>query len=179
MCFTFYLFFTNIIKSLYNTCLYHLLNIHLNEQSRILKEYKLLPFKYRIFFRFAMFSYKIMNRHILHNFCDDLVQIENCKNLRNDTRRLFETPTWKLVVGAKRLSVCLPELINKVLRLSYVNTNLNEFKNCKSFLSFCKLSKKYDKNSFINMIIYILIHFLFTYLGNYIYFFKFKQTITI
>jgi hypothetical protein len=114
---------------LYNTCLYHLLNIHLNEQSRILKEYKLLPFKYRIFFRFAMFSYKIMNRHILHNFCDDLVQIENCKNLRNDTRRLFETPTWKLVVGAKRLSVCLPELINKVLRLSYVNTNLNEFKN--------------------------------------------------
>ena len=121
------------INRLYNSCLFNLLRIDLHdkpleEQARVLTDYNLMPFKYRLFYRFSIFSYKIINRFILHNINDELVQLDNSKNLRDATRNLYYVPSCRTMMGAKRISVCLPQLINKVMRSSF-NLNFCDFKN--------------------------------------------------
>ena len=121
------------INKLYNSCLFNLLRIDLHdktfaEQTLVLKDYNLMPFKYRIFFRFSIFSYKIINHFILRNIYDELVLLDNCKNLRDSTRNLYYVPSCRSKMGSKRITVCLPQLINKVIRSSY-NLNFFDFKN--------------------------------------------------
>lgn len=62
----------NKLSSFYNTCVYVLLKIKLrhltvSEQQMQLSLFNLFPFKYRLFYRFSIFSYKIMNGIILKN----------------------------------------------------------------------------------------------------------------
>ena len=57
----------NKLYKLYNLCLYILLRLELNHLSvethqDILKPLNTMPFKYRLFYWFSLFSHKILNK---------------------------------------------------------------------------------------------------------------------
>ena len=63
----------NQICKLFNFCIFKLFNLKLNslsieEQSSLLSSFNILPLKLRIFYRFTIFCYKILNRKILNSF---------------------------------------------------------------------------------------------------------------
>ena len=103
-----------------------------------------MPYCYRIFKRFAFFAFKIISKKILKNFQNKLVLSENEQSTRDLTRNIYYVPLCKSKSGQKSLSVSLPSLVNKVLRLSFnlslqdftkfINLNFanlfNKFKNC-------------------------------------------------
>jgi hypothetical protein len=54
----------------------------IDEQYFILKPLNILPYKYRILFRFSPFCFKILNNIILKDFFSDLKPNLNVKNTR-------------------------------------------------------------------------------------------------
>ena len=84
----------NKINKIYNICLKLLLNVKLNrllikDQLILLKLFSLLPFQYRSFYRFSLFSYKILNRQILFNFSDRLSFKDNIHCTRESARNIY------------------------------------------------------------------------------------------
>jgi hypothetical protein len=147
------LYFSNTllenIKGLYNNCLFHLLDLDfrgksIDEQYVILKPLNLLPYKYRILFRFSTFCFKILNNIILKDFFSDLKPNLNVKNTRCMTRNLFNVPRSLTLKSGKRQSIYLPQLVNKIIRYSH---NL-EFKDFKQYILFniSDLYLKFDLN---------------------------------
>jgi hypothetical protein len=152
-CSSLFLYFSNTllenIKGLYNNCLFHLLDLDfrgksIDEQYVILKPLNLLPYKYRILFRFSTFCFKILNNIILKDFFSDLKPNLNVKNTRCMTRNLFNVPRSLTLKSGKRLSIYLPQLVNKIIRYSH---NL-EFKDFKHYILFniSDLYLKFDLN---------------------------------
>lgn len=136
-CFSLFIYMCNTLinklTKLFNSCLWHLLKINLhdveqNKQLDILKPYFLLPFKYRLFFRFCLFSYKILNKQILNNILNSLKLNENPCNLREFGRDIYCVPFSGTNKGNKRISIYLTKLVNKILRNSF-NLNLIDFEN--------------------------------------------------
>jgi hypothetical protein len=100
-CSSLFIYFSNTllenIKWLYKNCLFHLLDLDFrgkpkNEQYAILKPLNLLPYKYRILFRFSTFCFKILNKIILKDFFSDLKLNLNVKNTRCKTRNIINVP---------------------------------------------------------------------------------------
>ena len=136
-CFSLFIYMCNTLinklNNLFNSCLWHLLKINLrgvenSEHLIILKPYFLLPFKYRLFFRFCLFSYKILNNQILNNILISLKLKENPCNLRDFNRDIYCVPFSGTNKGNKRISIYLTKLVNKVLGNSF-KSNLINFKN--------------------------------------------------
>ncbi len=93
----------------------------------ILKPLNFLPYKY--FFVFLHFVLKILNKVILKDFFSDLKPNLNVKNTRCKTRNIFNDPRSLTVKSDKRLSIYLPQLVNKVIRYSHYL----EFKDFKQY----------------------------------------------
>ena len=91
-----------------------------------------MPYKYRILFRFSTFCFKILNKIILKDFFSDLKLNLNVKNTRYKTRNIFNVPRSLTVKSGKRLSIYLPQLVNKVIRYSHYL----EFKDFKQYILF-------------------------------------------
>ena len=121
-------FLVNKLNKLYNLCLYILLRLELNyltveSQQELLEPLNLMPFKYRLFYRFSLFSHKILNKHFLLNISDLLKPIVKTYSTREKNTNLFEIPLILSKSGAKRISIVLSMMVNKVLRNS---TNLSK-----------------------------------------------------
>jgi hypothetical protein len=133
------------ISRLYNYCIFILLKIKLaflsdSDQYIILKQFNLFPYKYRLFYRFCTFSYKIIKQISLLNIFNKLVHKTYTKSFRLSTLQVYELPTCKTKSGQKRLSYFLPKFVNLILKNAY-NLNLIDFQ--QSILSninilFCK-----------------------------------------
>ena len=87
----------NSLASFYNTCLFILLKIKikhldLEEQQKALCKLNLFPFKYRIFYRFCLFSYKILRGKIMKNINSNLVRSDVTYELRENTRNILDVP---------------------------------------------------------------------------------------
>ena len=136
-CASLFIYFNNTIinklESLYNRCLSILLNININdksfqEQHSFLKSFNLMPFKFRLFYRFSLFTHKILNNHILHNIFSLLTPTSKAThNLRDSSRNIFQESKVATKDGSKRISYILALFVNKVLRHSF-NLNSKDFK---------------------------------------------------
>ena len=113
------------------------------QQQEQLIKYNIFPFKYRLFYRFCLFSRKILKGQILAKIHDKLAISHNLHDLRKSSKNILEVPFARSKRGAPRISIVLPKLVNNVLRNIY-NHDLSIFKELifvninKYFLSFCK-----------------------------------------
>jgi len=119
----------NKIMRIYNNCLRLLFKIDLRDideinQLSLLSTYNLLPFKCRLFYRFSIFSYKIIHKSIMSGFQLTL----NSHDYLTRNHNIYVVPESNSALCAKRLSVFLPKLVNYVLRLS-INHCFKDFKN--------------------------------------------------
>jgi hypothetical protein len=156
-CASLFIYFNNTIinklESLYNRCLSILLNININdksfqEQHSFLKSFNLMPFKFRLFYRFSLFTHKILNNHILHNIFSLLTPTSKAThNLRDSSRNIFQESKVSTKDGSKRISYILALFVNKVLRHSF-NLNSKDFKLFVLENSFSKVNL-FSKFSFI------------------------------
>ena len=117
----------------YNSCLFNLLKIDLHaksieEQIVILSPLNIMPFYCRLFYRLALFSYKILNNQILPSIKQGLIHVAGNLKLRENGRNLFVEPFCKTRKHDKRISVFLPRFCNKILRNSW-NLGLTDYKN--------------------------------------------------
>ena len=115
----------------FNTCIYllfkiNLKNLEIKEQMDLLQPFSILPLELRLFHRFCLFSYKIVNKQILKNFLESLLIKENNYNLRKNTQSIFNVATCTSNKGNRRLSIYLPKLFNLVLKESF-NPKLKDF----------------------------------------------------
>ena len=118
-----------------------------------LAELKLFPFRIRLFFRLNVFCYKILNHQILPIFFDKLEFIPQSLTRFKKANELVKVPFEGTKHGLARLSIFLPNFVNKVMLSSY-NHNFNDFKN--SLLA--NIFLLYEKFFFL---IFILINSLF------------------
>ena len=134
------------LEKLYNYCLFKLCNIKLSvksyktfipldlqAQSNLLKDFNLMPFRYRLFYRLSLFSYKILNRQILLNIFSS-IQFHDTETLERQRKQHFSlcaTPNWRTYAGTKRLSYFLPNFVNVVLKNSF-NLSFNDFNSFKN-----------------------------------------------
>jgi hypothetical protein len=87
-----------------------------------------MPFKFRLFYRFSLFTHKILNNHILHNIFSLLTPTSKAThNLRDSSRNIFQESKVSTKDGSKRISYNLALFVNKVLRHSF-NLNSKDFK---------------------------------------------------
>ncbi len=88
------------------------------------------------FFRRMAFCHKIMSGKILHRFLSNFEQFKVKWNLRSNGNRstdyIYKVPESSPKIGAKILSVFLPECLNNIIRFSY---HLNET-DFKAFIQF-------------------------------------------
>jgi hypothetical protein len=110
---------------------YILLHLELNyltveSQQELLEPLNLIPFKYRLFYRFCLFSHKILNKHFLLNISDLLKLIVKSYSTREKNTNLFEIPLILSNSGAKRISIVLSIMVNNVLRNS-TNSSFKDF----------------------------------------------------
>jgi hypothetical protein len=134
-CLSIFIYFNNKqieeLENLYNFCLLKLFNMKLKflnllDKYNLLKKLNLFPLKIRLFYRFSLFSYKIVNNLILSDF-NILTEKNNHYNLRNSSKSLYVVPKVKTESGKKRLTYLLPLFLNGVLRNS-VFLSLKDFK---------------------------------------------------
>ena len=93
---------------MYNFCSYILFRLelkylHVEEQQKMLKPLNLIPFKYRLFFSFSLFSRKILNRYFLLSISDLLKPIVKNVNTREKSTDIFVTPLVTSKSGANRI----------------------------------------------------------------------------
>ena len=92
--------------------MYVLLRLELNHlsietQQEILKPLNTIPFQYRLFYRFSIFSHKILIKFFLLNISNLLKNVEKTVNTRNQSTNLFITLLVLSHSGSKRISVVL------------------------------------------------------------------------
>jgi len=124
----------NLIKKLahfYNSCIFLLLRISLRgltieQQHSVLAPHRLFPYNYRLFFRFSIFSHKILNGVILKTIKIDDSEIKYV--LRPSSKNILVVPFSRTTRGSKRISIYVPKLVNSVLKFSY-SLSLSNFKN--------------------------------------------------
>ena len=84
-----------------------------------LKPLNLLPFKCRLFYRFSLFSLKLLNNQILPNIFCKFEFICSSYDLRESSKNLVGLPFSRTMTGAKRLSYSIPIFVNKITRSSF------------------------------------------------------------
>ena len=99
----------------------------MDEQQTKLKPLNILPFKYRLFFRFSLFSYKIVNNLILKDIGKFLKHHIKIVNTRDNSSNIYDVPIVNSYMGAKRISIYLAIMINNVLKKS-TNLPMKDFK---------------------------------------------------
>ena len=110
--------------------------LNLLDKYNLLKKMNLFPLKIRLFYRFSLFSYKIVNNLILSDF-NILSEKNNHYNLRNSSKSLYVVPKIKTESGKKRLSYLLPLFLNGVLRNSvYLSVKDFKFLICTNLFNF-------------------------------------------
>jgi hypothetical protein len=126
------------VARLYNSCIFNLLRIDLSEkteveQLQLLTPFNLFPFLDRFFFRFSLFSFKILTGQILPEQKESLSENHISYNLRKkaDTYLVDLCTTLKC---SRRLSIFFPKFCNKIINdkcNKIVNHELKlcEFKN--------------------------------------------------
>ncbi len=86
----------------------------------ILTPLNLFPFKYRLLYCFAIFSYKILNNHILRDVGEKLKVKSYTKDFRfSISNYIFDEPFCRTAFGSKRISIFLTKFVNKVIKNSY------------------------------------------------------------
>ena len=85
-----------------------------------------MSYKYRLFYRFSLFSHNILNKKFLINISCLLKPIVKIHNTREKNTNIFDSPLITSVNSAKRISVVLVTMINKVLRNSK-NLSIKDF----------------------------------------------------
>jgi hypothetical protein len=134
-CSSLFVYFSNALINklykLYNLCLYILLRLELTQlsveqQQVLLKPLNLMPYKYRLFYRFSLFSHNILNKKFLLNISCLLKPVVKIHNTREKNTNIFDLPLITSVIGGKRISVVLITMINKVLRNS-TNLSIKDF----------------------------------------------------
>ena len=100
-----------------------------------------MPYKMRLFYRFSIFSYKILNKHISLNFSIDTflnTDIDHSYSLRVRKKDIFKHPKVRTVLGERSLSIFLCKFVNNVI-LHAFNLSMKDYKNsifCNLFLYF-------------------------------------------
>ncbi len=74
-------------------------------------------YKYRLFYRLSLFSHKIINTHLLLNNLDLLKHIVKTYSTREKNTNSFEIPLILSNSEAKRFSIVLSMMVNKVLEI--------------------------------------------------------------
>ena len=122
------------LEKSFNSCIYNLLKVNLQhldlaEQFKLLSEHTLVPLKYRLFQRLAVFSWKIVNNVHLPSFSKELTV-----KVRTVVTRgmMFDGYTSKTYIlprvvnnNDRRLSIILPKLANFCFKDAF-NLSLNE-----------------------------------------------------
>ena len=136
-----YIFFKTLVDSIINfdkidkICIHRLFNLSLfglniSDQYNNLKCLSLLPIKLRFFYNLCTFSYKIVNKKILIDFYKQLKIVNDQNNIRTCyNKNIYAVPFARINFSSSRLSVFLPNFLNKVLKYS---TNLNLIMFCQS-----------------------------------------------
>ena len=120
-----------------------------------------MPFKYCLFFRFSLFSHKILDRYFLLNISDLLETY--CKNVNTRAKKnnIFVTTLVTSKSGVKRISILLSIMVNKVLRNSTnLSTNLTEYILTNLHLLFLKFSEAILKK--VQNIFLLILSLIFT-----------------
>lgn len=126
------------IEKFYKICIFRLFKISLfdlsiSDQYISLKCLNLLPIKLRFFYNLCTFSYKIVNKKILFNFFEQLKIVNEQNSIRICSHKnIYAVPFARINFSTSRLSVFLPNFLNKVLKFS---TNLNYNMFCQSIKS--------------------------------------------
>jgi hypothetical protein len=124
------------IENFYNTIIYKMFDIDLKPlslkcQYSKMEDAKLniLPFKYRLFMRFAVFSYKIMNKLILPSIHTKVTPNLNefDRVLRHDKDKFANIIATRTKGGERKLSFFLSKFLNSFLKNTYLNS-LSDFK---------------------------------------------------
>ena len=111
----------------------------LDQQYILLSEMNILPFRYRLFYRFSIFSFKIMNELYLENIKARVCHLSN-KNIRPQRtaslnkyiqKNIMDVITTRTKSGEHSLSFFLISFINLVIKDSF----LLEFTLYKKFIS--------------------------------------------
>ena len=128
----------NQIEHLFNSIIKKLLRIDLtnlsyDNQLSILKDVNILPFKIRLFYRFSLFSYKLLNSNCLLKICKSFEYNQNSisynYNLRNQDSKIVNIINRRTKSGDKCLSFILSKFVNNIIKHSY-NLNLKDYKSC-------------------------------------------------
>ena len=119
------------ISKVYNFSIYMMLGISLhllddNQQFNVLKPINLFPFKFRLLYRFSLFSYKILNKTILTNIYQRLKFRSYDRSLRNIS--VLNIFVCKTSCGYKRLTYFLSKFVNKIVKFSF-QLEVKDFKN--------------------------------------------------
>jgi len=94
----------------------------LEEQQNILIKYNLMPYRYRLFYRFSLFSFKILNHEILPHIFSQLTPYSSSRELRESSKSIFHVPKPLNKHSERCLSYALAIFVNKILK--------NSFKHC-------------------------------------------------
>ena len=118
-------------------------HLTIEDQQKLLLKFNLFPFKFRLFYRFCLFTHKILNGRILKNIKAQLVSSDDTYDLRTGSRNIFVVPFARSKRGSLRISIFLPKLVNNVFRFMF-NLDIKDFKisilsNISTYFnSFCK-----------------------------------------
>ena len=105
------------LEKLYNFCFLKLLNINLKytahqDQIAILKQFRLLPFRVRLYFKVSIFTYNISCGRFLDCIKQKLRENKITYNLRS--KRQFVAPRIRTMFGGRRLLNFYCQAINNV-----------------------------------------------------------------
>ena len=121
----------NRIESFFNTVIFKLFRIDLkplavNVQYGLLSSMNIMPFRYRLFTRFALFSHKIMNNVFLPDIKEQatkslvISRTQRSASLNKFIRSsMFESINTRTKSGEKWVSVFLNNFLNNIIKDSY------------------------------------------------------------
>ena len=124
------------VERLYNIIIFKLFNINLfnlnyNDQLVVLKHLNILPYFCRLFYRFSMLSYKILNENCLNQILKSLNFHNNSytDKLRNGSSKIFDEIYSHTHSGDRRLTIFIIKFVNNIIKFSY-RLSFNDFKKC-------------------------------------------------
>lgn len=112
------------VARFYDHMVFNLLGVNVSglppcEQQSLLEPHGLFSFYFRMFYRFSLFSYRVLNGTILGDLGGGLKFRPQVKGLREGTRGLVTVPFSRTTRGLRRISVFLPKFVNLVIRRAY------------------------------------------------------------
>ena len=135
-CSSLFVYFSNTlisrIESLFNSVVFRLFKIDLksltlDQQYSLLSEMNILPFRFRLFYRFSTFCFKIMNNICLHNIKTRVCHFSITtrpqrtaslnKFIQTNTLNVISTRTKS---GEHSLSYFLVNFINRVIKDNFL-----------------------------------------------------------